>query len=267
MSDPEWDTHLRPLRTVLTNGLRVSGALLDLLVQTRVLDNEERSIVDRVYPNTEEEKVRQMLELLQRKPAGTFDKFCSVLEDSSIGREKLAKRLRSGEGEDEVDAKMEETSNGDNIASDKNHDVRGQRPVVLNLVVLLSVSAVVVVLAIVLSKIIYPTDHEPTPIREKAAVPLATDSDNDQVTFVELRKIAEEVGSHWHPIGIYMGFSGETLTQYEKQFNEPSRLLFEILGKWQKQKGEQATKNELLEACRQAGVRGACERVFKKMRR
>ena len=80
-------------------------------------------------------------------------------------------------------------------------------------------------------------------------------------------QIAEEVGSHWHPIGIYMGFSGETLTQYEKQFNEPSRLLFEILGKWQKQKGEQATKNELLEACRQAGVRGACERVFKKMRR
>ena len=100
MSDPEWDTHLRPLFTALTNGLRVSGALLDLLVQTRVLNYAERSIVDRVQPNTEEEKVRQMLELLRRKPAGTFDKF-SVLEDSSIGHEKLAKRLRSGEGEDE----------------------------------------------------------------------------------------------------------------------------------------------------------------------
>ena len=85
---------------------------------------------------------------------------------------------------------MEETSNGDNIASDKNHDVRGQRPVVLNLVVLLSVSAVVVVLAIVLPKIIYPTDHEPTPIREKAAVLLATYSDDDQVTSSELRKVS-----------------------------------------------------------------------------
>ena len=67
-------------------------------------------------------------------------------------------------------------------------------------------------------------------------------------------QIAEEVGSHWHPIGIHLGFSGETLTQYEKQFNEPSCLLFEILDKWKKQKGKQATKNALLEACRQAGV-------------
>ena len=85
---------------------------------------------------------------------------------------------------------MEETSNGDNIASDKNHDVRRQRPVVLTLVVLLSSVGTVGVVLAILHEIIYPTDHEPTPIREKAAVPLATDSDDDQVTSSELRKVS-----------------------------------------------------------------------------
>ncbi|XP_062523844.1 uncharacterized protein LOC134198454 [Corticium candelabrum] len=164
-----------------------------------------------------------------------------------------------------VDAKVEEKANDDNIASDKKDDVRRQRFVLL--VVLLCVGTVL--LAVVLQRIIYTTDcsidtslREPTRIREKAAVPLATDSDDDQVTSVELLKIAVEAGSHWHSFGIHLGFSGETLRQYEKQFHEASRLLFEILDNWRKQKGKQATKNAVLEACRQACVRGACERVF-----
>ena len=85
---------------------------------------------------------------------------------------------------------MEETSNGDNIASDKNHDVRRQRCVHVLRVVLLFVGTVgTVVLAVVLQETRYPTDsidtslREPTPIREKAAVPLAADSDDDQVTY------------------------------------------------------------------------------------
>ena len=88
---------------------------------------------------------------------------------------------------------MEETSNDDNIASDKKDDVRRQRFVLL--VVLLCVGTVV--LAVVLQRITYTTDHsidtshrEPTRIREKAAVPLATDSDADQVTSVELLKVS-----------------------------------------------------------------------------
>ena len=94
---------------------------------------------------------------------------------------------------DLVDAKVEGTSNGDNIASDKKDDARRQRRVLL--VALLCVGTAV--LAVVLQGIIYPTDssidtslREPTRIREKAAVPLATDSDNDQVTSVELLKVS-----------------------------------------------------------------------------
>ena len=92
---------------------------------------------------------------------------------------------------DLVDAKVEETSNGDNIASDKKDDAR--RQIRVPLVVVLCVA----VLAVVLQGIIYPTDSsidtslcERTRIREKAAVPLATDSDNDQVTSVELLKVS-----------------------------------------------------------------------------
>ena len=94
---------------------------------------------------------------------------------------------------DLVDAKVEETSNDDNIASDKKDDARPQRRVPL--VVLLCVGSAV--LAVILQGIIYLTDYsidtslrEPTRIREKAAVPLATDSDNDQVTSVELLKVS-----------------------------------------------------------------------------
>ena len=88
---------------------------------------------------------------------------------------------------------MEEKANDDNIASDKKDDVRRQRFVLL--VVLLCVGTVL--LAVVLQRIIYTTDcsidtslREPTRIREKAAVPLATDSDDDQVTSVELLKVS-----------------------------------------------------------------------------
>ena len=74
---------------------------------------------------------------------------------------------------------------------DKKDDARRQRWVPL--VVVLCVAA----LAVVLQGIIYLTDYsidtslrEPTGIREKAAVPLATDSKNDQVTSVELLKVS-----------------------------------------------------------------------------
>ena len=94
---------------------------------------------------------------------------------------------------DLVDAKVEETSNGGNIASGKKDDARRQRRVLL--VVLLCVG--IVVLAVVLQGIRYPTVHsidtslrEPTRIREKAAVSLATNSDDDQITSVELLKVS-----------------------------------------------------------------------------
>ena len=65
----------------------------------------------------------------------------------------------------------------------------------LLLVVLLSLGAVVV--ALVLQRIIYPTYQtidtslrEPTRIREKAAVPLATGSDDDQVASVDHGKVS-----------------------------------------------------------------------------
>ena len=93
---------------------------------------------------------------------------------------------------------MDVTSNGDNITSDKKDDVQRQRPVLL--VVLLCVGTVV--LAVALQGIIYPTDdsidtslREPTRIREKAAVPLSTDSDDDQVTSVELLKVSVQHSS------------------------------------------------------------------------
>ena len=92
-----------------------------------------------------------------------------------------------------MNANVDETSNGDNIASDKKDDVLRQTYVLL--VVLLCVGTVV--LAVVLQGIIYPTDHsidtslrEPIRIRDRAAVPLATDSDDDQVTSVELLKVS-----------------------------------------------------------------------------
>ena len=53
------------------------------------------------------------------------------------------------------------------------------------------------VIAVVVPGIIYPTDHSidtslpaPTRIREEAAVPLATDSEDDQVTSVKLGKVS-----------------------------------------------------------------------------
>ena len=65
----------------------------------------------------------------------------------------------------------------------------------LLLVVLISFVAVVV--AQVLQRIIYPTDHgidtslpESTRIREKAAVPLSIDSDDDQVASVDHGKVS-----------------------------------------------------------------------------
>ena len=94
MADPKWQTHLPPFLTKFIKGVQVSGPLLDLLVQRGLLTFAERSIVDRVQPNTEEQKARQLIELMLKKPTGSFDKFCSVLEE--IGYEGLARSLRSG---------------------------------------------------------------------------------------------------------------------------------------------------------------------------
>ena len=70
---------------------------------------------------------------------------------------------------DLVDAKVEEPSIGDNIASAKKDDAR--RQIWVPLVVLLCVA----VLAVVLQGIIYPTDSS---------------IDHDQVTSVELLKVS-----------------------------------------------------------------------------
>ena len=68
---------------------------------------------------------------------------------------------------------------------------------VSSLLVVVSLSLGAVVVALVLQRIIYPTDHsidtslrEPTRNREKAAVPLATDSDDDHVASVHHGKVS-----------------------------------------------------------------------------
>ena len=95
-----------------------------------------------------------------------------------------------------LDAKVEEASNGHNIASDKKDSVLLQSCVLL--AVLLSVGSLLGI-AVVLQEIRYPTDRSidtslraPTRIRERAAVhvPLSTDSDDDQVTSAELLKVS-----------------------------------------------------------------------------
>ena len=83
--------HLPPFLTKFIKGVQVSGPLLDLLVQRGLLTFAERWIVDRVQPNIEEEKARQLQKLMLKKATGSFDKFSSVLEDSSIGHAELAK--------------------------------------------------------------------------------------------------------------------------------------------------------------------------------
>ena len=91
--DPKWQSHMPPRYTDLTTGLRVSGAVLDHLFQAGLLSPEERSRVDKVQPNTEGERVRCLLELLERKPPGSFEKFCNVLDKA--GHKHLADMLRS----------------------------------------------------------------------------------------------------------------------------------------------------------------------------
>ena len=83
-----------PLLTHLVQGVEVSGTLLDLLVQKGLLTLEDRSAVDKVQSNTEEDKVRRMLDILRKKPSGSFRKFCSGLQE--VGYKDLADRLRSG---------------------------------------------------------------------------------------------------------------------------------------------------------------------------
>ena len=93
--DPKWQSHMRRRYSGLIKGLRVSGTVLDHLYQSGLLDAEGRSTVDKVQSNTEHQKVRCLLELLERKPPGSFEKFCNVLEDDKVGYKHLAVMLRS----------------------------------------------------------------------------------------------------------------------------------------------------------------------------
>ena len=96
MADPKWETNMLPVYASLTQGLKVSGRLLDLLIQRGLLDLDERSGVDNVQPDTEENKVRYLLNTLRKKPRGSFEKFCTVLHLKEIGYKNLADLLRSG---------------------------------------------------------------------------------------------------------------------------------------------------------------------------
>ena len=93
--DPKWQSHMRPRYSDLTTGLRVSGTVLDHLYQSELLDAKGHLTVNIVQPNTEEEKVRCLLGLLEKKPPGSFENFCYVLEDDRVGYKQLAARLRS----------------------------------------------------------------------------------------------------------------------------------------------------------------------------
>ena len=85
-----------PVYPSLTQGLKVSGRMLDLLIQRGLLDLDERSGVDNVQPDTEENKVQYLLNTLRKKPRGSFEKFCTVLQRKEIGYKNLADLLRSG---------------------------------------------------------------------------------------------------------------------------------------------------------------------------
>ena len=95
MADPKWKTHLTPVYRTLVEGIRVTGPLLDNLVQDRLFTLSERSEVDHIQPSTEENKARHMVELLRKKEANSFDIFCSVL--GRIGYRHLANALLSGD--------------------------------------------------------------------------------------------------------------------------------------------------------------------------
>ncbi|XP_062521538.1 uncharacterized protein LOC134196434 isoform X2 [Corticium candelabrum] len=210
--DPKWQSHMRPRYSDLTTGLRVSGTVLDHLYQSGLLDSEGRSTVDKVQPNTEEEKVRCLLGLLEKKPPGSFENFCNVLEDDKVGYKHLALMLRSESG-----------GGGD----------------------------------------VQETGPCSGGMHEQAAAPEGTHSDDAELTPVELDKIAEKLGSHYHRIAIYLGFDGEEIKQYEEEYDKKSyRILFAILDKWQKR--EHTTRKVLLDACKEAGVGGAASRILYK---
>jgi hypothetical protein len=94
MADPKWESHLPFVYLLLVEGVRVSGPLLDHLIQNGLLTFSERSEVDQVKAGTEEAKARCMVELLRKKPPGSFHRFCSVLQ--MVGYGQLADALQSG---------------------------------------------------------------------------------------------------------------------------------------------------------------------------
>jgi hypothetical protein len=93
MGDPKWQANSRLVYGSLVPGVRVSGRLLDSLIEEGLIDFEESSIIDKADPNTEEEKARCMVRLLAKKPQ-SYDRFCSVLRN--VGYNDLADRLQSG---------------------------------------------------------------------------------------------------------------------------------------------------------------------------
>ena len=91
MGDPKWKTHSRLVYRHLVEGVRVSGRLSDNLISEGLLDYEKASIIDKVQPNTEEQKARCMVQLLSKEPK-SYDRFCSVLR--KVGYKDLANKLR-----------------------------------------------------------------------------------------------------------------------------------------------------------------------------
>ncbi|XP_062521743.1 uncharacterized protein LOC134196584 isoform X2 [Corticium candelabrum] len=109
--DPKWQSHMQPRYPGLIEGLRVSGTVLDHLYQSGLLDAEGRSTVDKVQSNTEQGRVRCLLELLERKPPGSFEKFCNVLD--KVGYKHLAVMLRSESvSSDQTEIRVPSASSG-----------------------------------------------------------------------------------------------------------------------------------------------------------
>lgn len=91
MGDPKWK-NLRGLYSKLVS-VRVSGTLLDRLVDEGLFNLNERQEVDSVSPAVEDKKARRMIDILRHKPH-SFDRFCLILKE--LGHEELAEKLLSG---------------------------------------------------------------------------------------------------------------------------------------------------------------------------
>ena len=90
MADPKWDTQLVPVLDQITKSIVVTGPLLDKLVSNGLLDMNERGRIDQAP--TEDDKATKMFPILSRGGQGSFDKFCTALEETRQSH--LAKILK-----------------------------------------------------------------------------------------------------------------------------------------------------------------------------